>query len=47
MNTSRKAMEWLFCFSIVNVMLGYLLFKKFNESFSLSKAARMLSTYLK
>ena len=27
-NTSRKAMEWLICFSIVNLMLGYLLFKK-------------------
>ena len=42
MNTSRKAMEWLICFSIVNLMLGYLLFekfKKFNESCSLLKAA--------
>ena len=41
MNTSRKAMEWLICFSIVNIMLGCLLFKKFqklNESCSLSKA---------
>ena len=50
MNTSRKAMEWLVCFSIVNLMLGCLLFKKFkkfNESSSLSKAARMSSTYLK
>ena len=50
MNTSRKAMEWLFCFSIVNLMFGYLLlkkFEKFNESCSLSKAARMSSTYLK
>ena len=37
MNTSRKAMEWLICFSIVNLMLGWLLFKKFkkfNESCS-------------
>ena len=24
MNTSRKAMEWLFCFSIVNLMFGCL-----------------------
>ena len=50
MNTSRKAMEWLICFSIVNLMLGCLLFKefkKFNESCSLSKAARMSSTYFK
>ena len=29
MNTSRKAMEWLFCFSIVNLMLGCLLFNMF------------------
>ena len=50
MNTLIKAMEWLICFSIVNLMLGCLLFKKFrkfNESCSLSKAARMSSTYLK
>ena len=50
MNTSRKAMEWLTCFSIVNLMLGCLLFnrfKKFNESCSFSKAARMSSIYLK
>ena len=25
MDTSRKAMEWLICFSIVNLMLGCLL----------------------
>ena len=50
MNTSRKAMELLICFSIINLMLGCLLFKKFkkfNESCYLSKAARMSSTYLK
>ena len=50
MNTSRKTMEWLICFSIVSLMLGCLLFKKskkFNESDSLSKAAIMSSTYLK
>ena len=50
MNTSRKAIEWLICFSIVNLLLGCLLFKKikkFNETCSLSKAARMSSTYLK
>ena len=49
MNTSRKAMEWLISFSIVNLMLGCLLFKKskkFNESCSLPKAARMSKTYL-
>ena len=50
MNTSRKAMEWLICFSIVNLMLGCLLFKKskkFNETYSLSEAARMSLVYLK
>ena len=50
MNTSRKAIEWLICFSVVNLMLGCLLFekfKKFNESCSLLKAARLSSTYLK
>ena len=49
MNTSRKAMEWLICFSVVNVMVGCLVFKtfnKFNESCYLSKASRMPSTYL-
>ena len=30
-STSRKAMEWLICFSIVNLMLGWLLFKKINK----------------
>ena len=50
MNASRKAMEWLTCFSIENVTLGCLLFKKikkFNESCSFSKAARMSSTYFR
>ena len=49
MKKSRKAMEWLICFSTVNLMLGCPLFKKFNrfnESFSLSKAGRMSSTCL-
>ena len=49
MNTSRKTLAWLACFSIVNLILGCFLFKKFkkfNESCSLSKAARMSSTYL-
>ena len=31
MNTSRKAMEWTICFSIVNLMLGCLLFKKLKN----------------
>ena len=49
MNTSRKVVEWLICFSIVNLMLQCLLFKrlkKFNESCSLSKAARISWTYI-
>ena len=50
MNALRKAMEWLICFPIVNLMLGCLLFKKFKkfkESCYLSKAAGMSSTYRK
>ena len=50
MNTSRKAMEWLTRYSIVNLMLGCLLstkFKKCNEFCSFSKAARMSPTYFK
>ena len=42
-------MEWLTCFSDANLMLGSLLlkkFKKFNQSSSFSKTARMSSTYL-
>ena len=39
-NTSTKAMEWLICFSIVNLMLGCLLLKTFYEYW-------MSSTYLK
>ena len=53
MNTSRKAMEWLICFSILNLMFFYRKFnvnglfkefKKFNESCSLSKAVKMSTT---
>ena len=50
MNTPRKAIEWLTCFSIVKLSLGCLLFKNFkklDESCSLLKAARMSSTYFK
>ena len=32
MNTSRKAMECLICFSIVNLMLGSYLLKKSKKS---------------
>ena len=50
MNTSRKTIEWLVCFSIVNLMLGCLLFKKFrkfSQSCFLSKATRISQIYLK
>ena len=38
MNTSKKEVEWLIFFSIVTLMLRYLLFKKskkFNESYKM------------
>ena len=50
MNTSRKAIEWLIYFSIINLMLAWLLFKNlktFNKSCSLPKGAGISSTYLK
>ena len=50
MKTSIREMEWLLRFSVANLMLGCLLFKKnfkINEFCALSKAARMLSKYLK
>ena len=31
MNTSRKAIEWLTCFSVVNLTFGCLLFKNFKS----------------
>ena len=43
-------MEWLSCFSIVNLMLECFLFtesKKFNESCSLLTTAGMSSVYIK
>ena len=40
-------MKWLICFSIANLIIECLLFKKFNESCSLLKTARMSSTQLK
>ena len=43
-------MDWLTRFSIVNLILGYFLFKKsktLNEFCSLSKAAKISPTYLK
>ena len=46
-NTSSKAMESLTCFSLVNLILGSFLFKKFKkfiEFCSLSKAARISTT---
>ena len=46
MNTSRKAMEWLTCFSNVNLMLRCLLFKKFkNEQDSLQSTTACFDSY--
>ena len=44
MNTSRKAMEWLICFSIANLMLGLLLFRKFKE---FNESCSLLSRLMK
>ena len=46
----KKSDGVVICFSIVNLMLGCLLFKKFKkikDSCSLPKAVKMSSTYLK
>ena len=43
MNISRKAMEWLICFSIVNLTLGCLLFKKFKKFHG---SCSLLNTYV-
>ena len=37
MNTSRKAMEWLICFPIVNLMLGCLSFKRSKNLMNLGR----------
>ena len=45
MNTSRKAMEWLICFSIVNLMLGCLLFKKRKKLMNLVHCQKQLECH--
>ena len=45
MNTSRKAMEWLTCFSIVNSMLGCLLFKKLKNLMNLAHCQKQLERH--
>ena len=44
MNTPRKAMEWLICFSIVNLMLGCLL-KKFKNLMNLVHLQKQLECH--
>ena len=45
MNTSRNAMEWLICFSIVNLMLGCFLFKKFKNLMNLVPCQKQLECH--
>ena len=42
MDPSKKAMEWLFCFSIVNLMLGCLLFKKIKKLMNIVHCQKQL-----
>ena len=42
MNKSRKAMEWLICFSIVNSMLGCILLKKSKNVMNLLNYQKQL-----
>ena len=44
MNKSRKAMEWLFCFSSVHLMLGCPLFKRFKK-FNLVRCQKQLECH--
>ena len=43
MNPSSKAMEWLICFSIINLMLACLLFKKFKKFIELLNISKKAS----
>ena len=45
MNTSRKAMECLICFSIMNLMLGCLLFKKRKKLMDLAHCQKQLECH--
>ena len=45
MNTSRKAMEWLVCFSIVNLMLGDLFLKNFKNLMNLVHCKKQLACH--
>ena len=45
MNASRKAIEWLICFSIVNLILGCLLFKKLKKSVNLAHCQKQLECH--
>ena len=46
MNASRKAMEWLTCFSIVYLMFGCLLFKKFKNLMNLVLFQKQLEWFV-
>ena len=45
MNTSRKAMEWFIYFSIVNLMLGFLLSKKVKNLMNLVPCQKQLECH--
>ena len=45
MNTPGKAMEWLICFSIMNLMLGWLLFKKIKNLMNLVNCQKQLECH--
>ena len=45
MNTSRKSMEYLFCFSIVKLMLGCLLFKNLKNLKNLVHCQKQLECH--
>ena len=45
MNTSGKAMKWLICFSVVNLMLGCLLFKKLKSLMNIVHCQKQLECH--
>ena len=46
MNTSRKAMKWLNCFSVINLMLEYLLLKNLKNLKNLVLCQKQLECHL-
>ena len=45
MNTSRKALEWLICFYIVNLKFGCLLSKNFKKLMNLVHCQKQLECH--